>query len=278
MSAVPESCSLIADPTAVRREIERLSREKNNSLEIAIYAGMSPTEQNRYDHRQRQVAELLRQLTALSAGDVSKLSAKMVELSLQEAQRDPTLPDIVPEQRDTVPSSLRWSSDDIQGTARSSFENAGRTESLMPETIAVDTDLNRQHADRSPDGRIRQLFFTLGNRLLGTLTLATERSVIGQRTTSMIKQLSSRSGMAAQFVADRVAATNVYRCRDCGKELGFRSRPRTVVERYILPLFLMQPIRCAACFRRDYWSIITRVHKRSHRDAENLDCTPTHAA
>jgi uncharacterized protein with PIN domain len=141
----------------------------------------------------------------------------------------------------------------------------------MPEAIAVDTHLNRQHADRSSHGRMRQLFFTLGNRLLGTLTLAAERSVIGQRTTSVIKQLSSRSGMAAQFVADRVAATNVYRCRDCGRELGFRSRPRTVVERYILPVLLMQPVRCAACFRRDYWLIFTMVRERSHRDHETVD-------
>jgi hypothetical protein len=271
MSAVHQSCSPTADATPVRRELERLSREQNKSLEIAMHVGMSPTEQNQYDHRQRQIAELLRQLTALSAGDVSKLSAKMVELSLQEAQRDPTLPDIVPEQRDTVPLSLPWSSDDVQGTARSSFENAGRTESLMPEAIAADTHLNRQHTDRSSRARMHQLFFTLGNCLFGTLTLATQRSVIGQRTASLIKQLSSRNGRAAQFVADRIAATNVHRCRDCGRELGFRSRPRTVLERYILPVLLMQPIRCAACFRRDYWLIFTMVRERSHRDHETVD-------
>ena len=53
-----------------------------------------------------------------------------------------------------------------------------------------------------------------------------------------------------------------YRCSDCGKEIAFRSRPRTFTERYILPLFLMQPIRCAECFRRDYRSIFTSVHER----------------
>jgi hypothetical protein len=36
-----------------------------------------------------------------------------------------------------------------------------------------------------------------------------------------------------------------YRCRDCGREAGFRSLPRTLMERYILPLFLMHPV-CAA--------------------------------
>jgi hypothetical protein len=53
-----------------------------------------------------------------------------------------------------------------------------------------------------------------------------------------------------------------YRCADCGKEIAFRSRPRTFTERYILPLFLMQPVRCAECFRRDYRSIFTTVYER----------------
>lgn len=46
-----------------------------------------------------------------------------------------------------------------------------------------------------------------------------------------------------------------YRCRDCGGEDGVRSHRRTWTERFILPLFLMRPVRCAACFRRDYWSV-----------------------
>ena len=50
-----------------------------------------------------------------------------------------------------------------------------------------------------------------------------------------------------------------YRCRDCGSEAGFRSRPRTLLERYILPMTLMHPVRCADCFRRDYRLIFTPV-------------------
>jgi len=53
-----------------------------------------------------------------------------------------------------------------------------------------------------------------------------------------------------------------YRCRDCGSEVGFRSRRRTLIERYLLPLFLYQPVRCGECFRRDYWSIFTHVPER----------------
>ena len=53
-----------------------------------------------------------------------------------------------------------------------------------------------------------------------------------------------------------------YRCQDCGRVVAFRSRSRTFTERYILPLFFMQPVRCAECFRRDYRSIFTSVHER----------------
>jgi hypothetical protein len=37
-----------------------------------------------------------------------------------------------------------------------------------------------------------------------------------------------------------------YRCRDCRGGEGIRSRRRTWTERYILPLFLMQPVRNSA--------------------------------
>jgi hypothetical protein len=53
-----------------------------------------------------------------------------------------------------------------------------------------------------------------------------------------------------------------YRCRDCGGETGFRSRRRTFSERFLLPLFLLQPVRCGECFRRDYRLIFTVVHDR----------------
>jgi hypothetical protein len=53
-----------------------------------------------------------------------------------------------------------------------------------------------------------------------------------------------------------------YVCRDCGGEVGFRSRRRTLSERFILPLFLLQPVRCSECFRRDYRLIFTPVRDR----------------
>jgi len=34
-----------------------------------------------------------------------------------------------------------------------------------------------------------------------------------------------------------------FHCDDCGSDAGFRSRRRTFSERYLLPLFLLQPVR-----------------------------------
>ena len=53
-----------------------------------------------------------------------------------------------------------------------------------------------------------------------------------------------------------------YRCRDCGSEIGFRSRRRTLTERFLLPLFLLKPVRCGECFRRDYRLVFTPVRDR----------------
>jgi hypothetical protein len=57
-------------------------------------------------------------------------------------------------------------------------------------------------------------------------------------------------------------STSAYRCNDCGSEVGFRSRRRTLTERFLLPLLLLQPVRCGECFRRDYRLIFTAVRDR----------------
>jgi predicted RNA-binding Zn-ribbon protein involved in translation (DUF1610 family) len=53
-----------------------------------------------------------------------------------------------------------------------------------------------------------------------------------------------------------------YQCADCGNETAFRSRRRTFSERFLLPLFLLQPVRCSECFRRDYRLIFMPVRQR----------------
>ena len=274
MSAAPQSYSLTADANRIRREIKRLSHEQNKALERAICLETNPAEQNEYDHRHRKIIDLLRQLTALDAGDVSKVSAKMVELSIQEPQRDPTLRHT--RKSGPVSSPLLWLPNDAQEITSPSFEDPGKKESVVRRPVAPATQLNLQRANATPRTRIIQRFFTFRRRTLGLLALSAGRSGIRQRSGSLIAHLST--ARAAQFLVDRLSAIEVYRCRDCGREVGFRSRRRTFIECYILPLFLIQPIRCGACFRRDYWSIITRVRKRSHYDPDGPDHTPAHAA
>jgi hypothetical protein len=56
--------------------------------------------------------------------------------------------------------------------------------------------------------------------------------------------------------------THAYMCHDCGSEVGFRSRRRNFLERFLLPVMLLQPVRCGECFRRDYRLIFTAVRDR----------------
>jgi hypothetical protein len=52
-----------------------------------------------------------------------------------------------------------------------------------------------------------------------------------------------------------------FHCDDCGSDVGYRTR--TFSERYLLPLCLLQPVRCGECFRRDYRPIFMPLRERS---------------
>lgn len=67
------------------------------------------------------------------------------------------------------------------------------------------------------------------------------------------------SNSAGQFWFQRQLE---YRCFDCGNGTGFRSRPRTFSERYVLPVLLLRPVRCSECFRRDYRLLFVPVKDR----------------
>ena len=64
-----------------------------------------------------------------------------------------------------------------------------------------------------------------------------------------------------------------FHCDDCGSETGLPSRPRTFGERYCLPILLLQPVRCAECFRRDYRAIFTPVKERPSETLHKLTAT-----
>jgi len=53
-----------------------------------------------------------------------------------------------------------------------------------------------------------------------------------------------------------------FHCDDCGSDTGFRSRRRNFFERYLLLIFLLRPVRCAECFRRDYRLLFVPVKER----------------
>jgi hypothetical protein len=41
-----------------------------------------------------------------------------------------------------------------------------------------------------------------------------------------------------------------FRCKDCGSDVAYLSRPRTLTEKYLLPVVRLKVVRCGDCFRR----------------------------
>ena len=60
--------------------------------------------------------------------------------------------------------------------------------------------------------------------------------------------------------------TRQFQCEDCGSQHGYRSRPRSLTEKYIMPVFGLRPVRCADCFRRTYEWIFVQVRERHEQD------------
>jgi hypothetical protein len=60
-----------------------------------------------------------------------------------------------------------------------------------------------------------------------------------------------------------------FQCRDCGSPVGYRSRRRSFLERFLLPVLLLRPVRCGACFRRSYRLIFVPVRERRDSDVTN---------
>ena len=60
-----------------------------------------------------------------------------------------------------------------------------------------------------------------------------------------------------------------FQCRDCGGLAGYRSRRRSFVEKYLLPLLLLRPVRCGDCFRRSYRPLFVPVRERNESDVTN---------
>ena len=57
-------------------------------------------------------------------------------------------------------------------------------------------------------------------------------------------------------------ARSLFECKYCGGLNGFRSRPKTFTERFLLPLLFLRPTRCGDCFKRSYQSLFAPVRPR----------------
>jgi hypothetical protein len=282
-----------------------------------------------------------------SFAEFSKPTARMVELSLQAAQRQRTFRGRVPDKLTAVPSPLVLPSPDVQSTPEGLAESAGGAETgpaatpqarpqahgtsgglrianfavLYSRATIIIREMTRywNEVPRAWGSRLARLRLTGSavvdnlracwksvqkDRRLATfrartrhLTSAVQRTELIRQRTALLVGNWRRWVTRAQVLAERLSArlrilTNSqplrrlsygwrkslrfpfakpYRCRDCGKGIGFRARPRTLMERYILPLTLMQPVRCAECSRRDYRLIFTPVSERSHHRDESKD-------
>ena len=59
-----------------------------------------------------------------------------------------------------------------------------------------------------------------------------------------------------------------YQCPDCGGFEGCRSRRRNLLEKYVLPLFMLRPVRCVNCYRRTRVSIFIDLPERANKLAQ----------
>ena len=127
-----------------------------------------------------------------SFAEFSKLTAKMVELSLQEAQRQRTLRGPVPDKLSAVPSPLLWPSTDVQRTPERPAESAGR-----PGTGAAATPLTRPQAHGTPGGL----------RIANFAVLYSRATIILREMTNYWNEVPRHIGLLA-----RKATNHWFRC------------------------------------------------------------------
>jgi hypothetical protein len=60
-----------------------------------------------------------------------------------------------------------------------------------------------------------------------------------------------------------------FHCARCGSFVGYRSRRRGWLEKYLLPPLLLRPVRCGDCFRRTYHLIFVPVRERDQSHLTN---------
>ncbi len=54
----------------------------------------------------------------------------------------------------------------------------------------------------------------------------------------------------------------LFGCPRCYSRDLYLSRPRTLFEKHVLPLFLLRPVRCSHCMKRSYRPIFVQAKPR----------------
>jgi hypothetical protein len=65
-----------------------------------------------------------------------------------------------------------------------------------------------------------------------------------------------------------------FYCRECGGQEAYRSRPRGFFEKYVLPVLLLQAVRCERCYHRVYVLRTIPVHKRVQPERRGSQSVP----
>jgi hypothetical protein len=60
-----------------------------------------------------------------------------------------------------------------------------------------------------------------------------------------------------------------FHCSWCGNAVAFLSRPKSRAEKYLFPLFLLRPVRCGECFRRQYRPVFVSALEAKKSNAES---------
>jgi hypothetical protein len=67
------------------------------------------------------------------------------------------------------------------------------------------------------------------------------------------------------FFWEVIMLSKQYQCPDCGGFDGYRSRRRNLLEKYVLPLVMLQPVRCMSCYRRTHVSVFLHLPERENK-------------
>jgi hypothetical protein len=54
----------------------------------------------------------------------------------------------------------------------------------------------------------------------------------------------------------------MFKCRECCSNSAQPSRKRSAFECVLLPLFLLRPVRCEYCCKRQYVTVLCQVRER----------------